>query len=432
MSRKMKDSGIEWIGQIPEDWNVERLKSRFTFGKGLPITKEDLRKKGIPVISYGQIHSKVNVGTRIKAELLRYVDEEYLKSNSTSLVNIGDFIFADTSEDVTGCGNFVYVDSADILFAGYHTIILKSKRDCNNKYLAYLFQTDCWRSQIRSAVLGVKLFSVTKKILSGTTLILPSNEEQNRIVNYLDSVCDNIDNTIETHYKCISDYKLYKQSKINEVVLRGLNNHTTFRDSEIDLVGEIPEHWKVVKNSAIFRENIRPYEEGDIPLSLSQVDGLIATADMKENSLKTSSYENWKRVKKNDLVINRFKAHLGVMFAADIEGMVSFHYGVFEPKIKLCSKYYEYLCHSSVYKTIYGSMSNGMVVGLQNLSNINFYAVKSILPPLKEQEEIAEYLDKKCVEIDNLIAAKEKTIKELEAYKKSLIYEYVTGKKEVI
>lgn len=105
LSCKKKDSGIEWLGEIPEEWEVQRLKSYFNFKKGLPITKENLEDSGISVISYGQIHSKNNNGVSICNELIRFVDKSYLKSNSESLVKKGDFIFADTSEDLEGCGN---------------------------------------------------------------------------------------------------------------------------------------------------------------------------------------------------------------------------------------------------------------------------------------------------------------------------------------
>ena len=158
---------------------------------------------------------------------------------------------------------------------------------------------------------------------------------------------------------------------------------------------------------------------------------MVATDDMKEKAMKTSTYEGWKRVCIGDLVLNRFKAHLGVLFAANLEGMVSFHYGVYEPQIPLVTKYYEYLCHSDAYRAIYANKSNGMVVGLQNLSNANFYSVKSLYPPVEEQKEIVDYLDEKCAEIDTLIAKKTALLTEMETYKKSVIYEYVTGKKEV-
>ena len=204
------------------------------------------------------------------------------------------------------------------------------------------------------------------------------------------------------------------------------------KNSGIEWIGEIPADWEVLKTSLLYRENVRNYEEGDIPLSLSQVDGLIATEDMKENSLKTSSYENWKKVCLGDLVLNRFKGHLGVLFNATISGMVSFHYGVYEPQRELVGKYYEYMFHSDCYRAILAGKSNGMTVGLQNLSNENFYSVKSLYPPVETQKKIVEFLDRKCIEIDNLISEKEALVSNLEEYKKSLIYEYVTGKKSVL
>ena len=156
----LKDSGIEWIGEIPEHWEVKRMKSIYNFGKGLNITKADLVDKGISVISYGQIHSKLNTGTCIKDSLIKYVPEIFLENNNASLVKKGDIIFADTSEDLEGCGNCIYIDRDMLLYAGYHTIIAKNISTYINRFFSYLFQTDCWRSQIRKMVNGVKLFRI--------------------------------------------------------------------------------------------------------------------------------------------------------------------------------------------------------------------------------------------------------------------------------
>lgn len=218
LSCKKKDSGIEWLGEIPEEWEVQRLKSYFNFKKGLPITKENLEDSGISVISYGQIHSKNNNGVSICNELIRFVDKSYLKSNSESLVKKGDFIFADTSEDLEGCGNCAYVNSNEIIFAGYHTIIFSSKYQNENKYLAYLFLTDAWRTQIRCNCSGVKLFSITKKILSKVSIILPPISEQKSIANFLDKKCTQIDSLISEKQSLIKDLAEYKKSLIFEAV----------------------------------------------------------------------------------------------------------------------------------------------------------------------------------------------------------------------
>lgn len=216
--RPSKDSGIKWICEIPEEWKISRLKSIFDFGKGLPITKDNLEESGIPVISYGQIHAKYNTGVSLDERLFRYVNDSYLLTNPDSLVKVGDIIVADTSEDLEGCGNSAYVDETVKLFAGYHTIILKSKISRPLKFFAYMMKSDCWRSQLRCNAAGVKLFSVSKKMLGNTTYVMPSWEEQSEIVEYLDGKCSEIDSIIEKKIIIIDEIERLKKSLIYEYV----------------------------------------------------------------------------------------------------------------------------------------------------------------------------------------------------------------------
>ena len=215
---KLVPSGIDWIGDIPEGWQTKPFKELFRTGKGLSFTKADLVKDGIPVISYGQVHSKQNKGTRIDKVLVRFVPEEITKSGESSKVNVGDFIFADTSEDLSGCGNCVYVDREIGLYAGYHSVIAFSKRKKSNTYLAYLFLTDCWRSQIRCRVSGIKVFSISQAIIKQTSIILPSENEQEAIATYLDEKCADIDRLIALKQQKIESLKDYKKSVIYEAV----------------------------------------------------------------------------------------------------------------------------------------------------------------------------------------------------------------------
>lgn len=214
---QMKESGIEWIGEIPEDWDVSKLKFFFNFGKGLSITKKNLVEKGISIISYGQIHSKLNKGINVTKELIRYVNKKDIP-NFKSKVKKNDFIFADTSEDLDGCGNAVYIDKDILLFAGYHVVVLKSKINKDNKYLAYLFKSSTWRSQIRSKVTGVKVYSINQKILKESYILIPSLAEQKQIADYLDKETSKIDKTIEKIEKNIELLKEYKKSLIHHVV----------------------------------------------------------------------------------------------------------------------------------------------------------------------------------------------------------------------
>lgn len=208
---KMKDSGIEGLGMIPDTWSVCPMKTLFSFGKGLSITKDDLTENGKPVLSYGQIHSKTNPKVSTPDELLRYVPED--KAKIQSLTSIGDFIFADTSEDRDGCGNCNYIDTEGI-YAGYHTIIAKAKGITDNKYFGYLFGTDAWRFQMRRELTEVKLYSVSQKVLKNTVILLPTDSDRNRIVTFLDKKCKSIDTLISKKVETISKWEEYKKSLI--------------------------------------------------------------------------------------------------------------------------------------------------------------------------------------------------------------------------
>ena len=210
--REMKESGVVWIKEIPFDWTYKPLKAIFTFGKGLSITKANLVEKGFPVISYGQVHAKYNSGVSVCDELIRYVSKDDICESS--LVKNNDLIFADTSEDLEGCGNCVYVNTDYPIYGGYHTIVLNSRFEQSNKFIAYLVKTDDWRFQLRRQLTEVKLYSVSQKVLKDTTVILPPLMEQQEIVAYLDEKCAAIDAAKERHAQLMAKLEEYKKSLI--------------------------------------------------------------------------------------------------------------------------------------------------------------------------------------------------------------------------
>ena len=215
---EMKDSGVEWLGKIPKDWEVKYFKHMFNFKKGLSITKADLKESGVPCVSYGEIHSKYRFELNPSKQNLQYVDEEYLSTGTSSLLEYGDFIFCDTSEDLNGCGNFTYLNEYSKVFAGYHTIIARANKEINYRYMAYLFDSNDWRFQIRSKVSGIKVFSITQSILKTTTVIQPYLIEQKHISDYLDIKCNGINHTIDKTKLQIEKLKEAKQSLISEAV----------------------------------------------------------------------------------------------------------------------------------------------------------------------------------------------------------------------
>ncbi len=418
--RKMKDSGIEWIGEIPQEWKIQPLKSLFSFGKGLPITKEDLKEKGISVISYGQIHSKSNDGVHITPDLIRYVDEEYLNTNSLSLVNENDFIFADTSEDLDGCGNCVY-DNLDIqLFAGYHTIILQSHTNQSNQYFAYLFKSDAWRKQIREQVTGVKLFSISQKILKSVSVIVPPFVEQQKISAYLDSKC----------------------SVITQAVTKGIIPNRPMKDSGIEWIGEIPQEWEIIKLRYVIKKisDIDHYMPqtvdygipyvmiGDLSEKVTQID-FDKCKKISENDFQILSKKS--KPIKNDIIFARY-ATIGTVCYVDVDKdfVASYACVTIQPNCDILNGLflYYYFKSSAFFEDVtkYINSNTQSNVGMDSL-----YRVKLTLPSITEQQEIVNYLDEKCTAIDTLIEKKQQLLTEMENYKKAVIYEYVTGKKEV-
>lgn len=239
----MKKSAIKNL-YIPDDWDEVKFRQVFGFGKGLSITKDDLVEEGIPVVSYGQVHAKINTGTGLNDDLYRYVPESYLRSGKNCMVRKNDFIFADTSEDYAGIGNCVFVDRDDLIFAGYHSIIVRPiRQDIFPKYFAYLFLSNCWRDQIRASVMGIKVFSITQKLLRDTYVILPPIDEQRKITSILDDECSKVDRICTELEKQIELLKRYKKAIISHAVTKGLNPAVSTKDTAIGYIGKIPSHW---------------------------------------------------------------------------------------------------------------------------------------------------------------------------------------------
>ena len=212
------DGGHAGCVTLPSGWRCVRLKDCFSYGKGLNITKVDLVDDGTPVVSYGQIHSRLNLGTHLGDELLRYVPDELAKSNPSARLKIGDIVFADTSEDLDGVGNCVVNDVGDGVYAGYHTLIARAKDPRNSKYLSYLFQADCWREQLRKRACGIKVFSLTQRLLSNVKVALPPRDEQELIVKHLDTRRCEFDSLAANLRKQIETLEQYRKSLIHECV----------------------------------------------------------------------------------------------------------------------------------------------------------------------------------------------------------------------
>lgn len=214
----MKDSGVDWIGEIPEHWEINKFRNLFKTRTGITFTKAQLEEEGEPVISYGQIHSKENWGASVNPVLIRHIPASLTKGKESALAFKGDFLFADTSEDFEGCGNCVCIDTPEPIYAGYHTILAKRDNDEHEQYLAYLFASSNWRGQLRSMVNGVKVYSVTQSLLKAVIVLLPPKSEQIEIAEYITKRVVLIDAAIKRHTDRIKLLQERKQIIINDVV----------------------------------------------------------------------------------------------------------------------------------------------------------------------------------------------------------------------
>ena len=427
---EMKDSKI---GEIPAHWTTDRMKYLFANGKGLPITKENLMETGLPVISYGQIHAKNNSGTDINEDLLRYVDPQYQSHYPQCEVFQGDFVFADTSEDYDGCGNCVYKRDDVRLFAGYHTITLHSLDKRDNRYFAYLFKTDCWRKQLREAVSGVKVFSITQKMLMNSMLIIPPQVEQEAIADFLDAKCAEIDALAADIQSQIDTLEQYKRSVITETVTKGLDPDAEMRDSRIDCVPLIPENWKAsrFKYIAVVKSNlVSPEGYEDYPQ--------VSPDNIEKNSGKLLSYNTVEEagvISGNHLffagqiLYSKIRPNLNKVTIAPFDGLCSADMYPIETGLDVRFVMYMML---SGYFVEQVSLVIQDRVKMPKINQDELGQIRVVVPPENEQCLIADFLDGKCAEIDSVIADKQQQLETLDEYRKSLIFEYVTGKKEVL
>lgn len=215
---KMKPSGVDWIGGVPEGWGIDKFCYRFDFAKGLNITKQDLTETGVPVVSYGQIHSKRNDGVHLTDELLRHIPAELTKGEYAARLKRNDFVFADTSEDVEGIGNCVTVNRDEVIYAGYHTLVARPIEKVNCGYFGYLFKSECWRQQLRRKANSVKVYSISQRLFKGVSILLPPLDEQSRIAAFLDKRCAVIDAKIAERQRQLEKLGEYRSSVIYEYV----------------------------------------------------------------------------------------------------------------------------------------------------------------------------------------------------------------------
>ena len=255
---------------------------------------------------------------------------------------------------------------------------------------------------------------------------------QRAIGSYLDEKCAQVDSLIFNVQSQIEKLKAYKQSLITEVVTKGLNPNAPMKDSGVEWIGKIPQSWNKIRIKQLLRERKERSVKGtEEPLSMSQKFGLVPTSMLDSIPNMASSFVGAKLAYVDDLVFNKLKAHLGVFSVSKYNGLVSPDYAVYYSTGIVNLKYLEFLFKTPQCISEFKKQSTGIAAGLMRLYTDGLFSIECPLPPKDDQNKIVEFLNAKVTKIDRLVAIKQSKIEKLEQYKRSLIYEYVTGKKEV-
>lgn len=433
MTRAMKSSGIEWIGDIPEKWDVRRFKNILRSFKGnirvgpfgSAIKNEDIQDDGYCI--YNQKSVLVNDFTSFDS-YINYKKFEELKS---FCVLPADMLI--TTRGTIGKIAFV----SDNPKAGIiHPCLIKSSLDfqkINQKFLTYLFnETSITNEQFILASNATTIPVIYSDYLKNIKIPYPPLSEQKAIADYLDDRCGKIDDFIAKQKAVIEKLKEYKQSVITEAVTKGLNPAAPMKSSGVDWIGDIPEDWNIERAKNIFQQSI---ERGNSDLTLLSAtqdygvypkDRLEGVVQVKEDT----DLSLFKTIHKNYFAIS-LRSFQGGFEMSDYEGVITPAYSVFYAKINVFHRFFKHLFKSDSFI----SKINSLTVGIREGKSIQYDDFSNLFipyPPLSEQNEIADYLDAKCAKIDDFIAKKQTVIDKLTEYKKSLIYECVTGKQEIL
>ena len=418
------------IIDIPKHWNKKRFRDVFLFSKGLNITKENLVEEGVPCVNYGEVHSKYGFELDPQNQQLKCVSKDYLLSSPKSLLKKGDIVFADTSEDIEGSGNFTQLISDITTFAGYHTVIARPKQEVQHRYLAYLLESSSYRNQIRRAVKGVKVFSITKAILKNTTLWFPSLEYQTAIANFLDQKTAQIDEAIAIKEKQIELLKERKKIIIQKVVTQGLGSNSEMTNSGIDWVGVIPEHWEVMRFKNIFIQSRLPVRKEDGVVT-SYRDGEVTLRSNRRIGGYTEAIieGGYQGIRKGQLVLNSMDAFEGAIGVSDSDGKCTPEYVICNPRSSdVSQEYFALLLREMALAKYIQVICNAVRQRAVRIRFNNLASRLIVLPPRSEQDEIVSYVQCESQKIDSAINQLVAQIDKLKEYKTTLINSAVTGK----
>lgn len=420
--RKMKDSGIEWIGEIPEGWKVGQI------GQLYSERRTKVSDKDYPPLSVTMKGILPQLSTAAKTDA----------HDDRKLVCKGDFAINSRSDRRGSCGISEQDGSISLI-----NTVLQPRGEMNPEYYNWLFHTSMFADEFYKWGHGIvdDLWTTGWSDMKKIGVPVPSKCEQKQLAEHLNFECSNIDTMLSKTRSSIEEYKKLKQAVITQAVTKGVRGEREMKDSGVDWIGEIPKEWVIQKIKSISsRINvgvvIRPSEyfdeNGTVPFlrGINVKEYLISSDNMVYINESSNRILSKSQVHTDDILIVR-DGSIGTscVVPAEFDGANVVSMVIATPLISCDSRFICYSLNSDVGKTQFTLTKIGSALTHTSVSAVSDIIVA--VPSCAEQKEIADYLDAKCAEIDGLIAKKEQLVKELESYKKSLIYEVVTGKREV-
>ena len=416
--REMKDSGISWVGEIPKEWSVNRAKYCFVNTKEIAGCRSD-RYERLALTMNGVIKRSKDDSNGLQPEkfetyqilrpdelVFKLID---LQNVSTSRVGLSPYL--------------------GLVSPAY--IILKSNKRVLPAFAEKYFLM-LWKNQIFNALgdAGVRS-NLNSKDLLELSIPFPPLAEQQRIAEFLDRECGKIDGLKADIQAQIDTLEQYKRSVITEAVIHGLNPSAPMKDSGIPWVGQFPTHWTKKKGKYILRYMSKPVKQDDGVITCFRDGEVTLRSNRREDGFTMADKEiGYQGVDVGDLVVHGMDGFAGAIGISDSRGKASPVLNVLNTKQN--KKYIMYYLRSMAYGEVFTALSTGIRVRSCDLRWNKLAELLYPLPPIDEQNNIVNYIDEQIARTNEIIADKKSQIETLDGYKKSLIYEYVTGKKEVV
>lgn len=416
---KYKDSGVEWLHEIPEDWAAKRVKDVFVqvSDKGSILEKDTY----IPLENIEPFSGK----------LLRTATND--DNEETFLFKKGDILF-----------NKLRPYLAKVLLAQFcggvssEAIVMRmknlSRKGNSNKFYLYRFLSDSFIRKVNSITDGVKMPRTNPNKIFSLDIGIPPFHVQERIVNYLDCKTSQVDKKIELLQAKKEKYQELRKTLISEAVTKGLDKGIELKDSGVEWLGKIPHHWEVKRVKDLFSliTDIAPNNNDYQLLSIYTSIGVKPRAELEQRGNKAVTTDGYWIVRRGDFIVNKLLAWMGAIALSDYEGVTSPAYDILRKKIPLIQKYYEYLFRTEAAQAEFKRNSRGIMEMRLRLYFDKFGAISVPVQSLKEQQQIADYLNEKTQKIDAIIAKIDENILALNEFRRTLINDAVTGKINVV